>query len=142
MIAVIISNGLVGASYGMIIFTSAIKSISQDLFKAAKVDGASEYAIVWDIILPSLKWPIMFVSIWQMLSLLTSYEYILLLTNGGPVGSSEVWALYSYHKAFSNLEFGYGSAVAFVLVVVAFILTTIVMKLFGFNRMIKAARIE
>jgi inositol-phosphate transport system permease protein len=142
MTAVIFASGMIGASFGMIIFSSAIQSIPQDLFKAAKVDGSSEWSIVMEIILPALKWPIMFVTVWQMLSLLTSYEYILLLTGGGPLFDSEVWSLYSFHKAFTNMEFGYGAAVAMVLVVIAFIMTMVLMKLFRFNEMVKNTRIE
>lgn len=142
MTAIIIVNGFVGASFGMVIFSSAIQSIPRELFKAAKVDGASEWSVIKDIILPSIKWPVMFVSVWELLSLLTSYEYILLLTDGGPMFDSEVWALYAFHKAFKNLEFGYGSAFSLILVVVAIIVTGMMLKLFGFNRMIQSSRID
>lgn len=139
---VILANGIVGASYGMTIFSASIKSIPISLIRAAKVDGASDSAIIMDIILPMIKWPIMFVSIWQLLSLLTSYEYILLLTDGGPLYDSEVWALNAFHMAFRNLEFGYGAALALVLVFVAIICTLIMLKIFGFNRMLKSSRID
>nr|WP_276539938.1 sugar ABC transporter permease [Paenibacillus polysaccharolyticus] len=142
MLIVILANGMVGASFGMIIFSSAIKSIPQDLFKAARVDGTTEWSIVREIIMPAIKWPIMFVSIWQLLSLLTSYEYILLITDGGPMFDSEVLALYSYHTAFSNLEFGYGAALALVLVIIALILTIIQFKIFNFNKMVRSSRID
>lgn len=142
MLVVIIANGVIGASYGMIIFSSAIKSIPQDLYQAAKVDGASTWSIILDIIIPSLRWPIMFVTMWQVLSLLTSYEYILLLTKGGPLHESEVLALYSFHNAFQNFQYGYGSAVAFVLVMIALVLSFILWKVFGMNKMVKHSRID
>ncbi|GIM45373.1 sugar ABC transporter permease [Collibacillus ludicampi] len=142
MTAIILANGLIGASYGMIIFSSAIKSIPGDLFQAARVDGASQWAIIKDIIIPAVRWPLMFVTLWQLLSLLTSYEYILLLTKGGPLYSSEVLALYSYHKAFQNFEYGYGSALALVLVVVALIMSAILLKIFGMNKLMGSSRIE
>lgn len=142
MTIVILVNGLVGASYGMTIFSAAIKSIPVELLRAAKVDGASDTSVIFDIILPAIKWPIMFVSIWQLLSLLTSYEYILLLTDGGPLFDSEVWALHAYHLAFKNLEFGYGAALALVLVFIAVICTLVMLKIFGFSRMLKSSRID
>jgi inositol-phosphate transport system permease protein len=142
MTAVIFANGLIGASYGMIIFSSAIKSIPQDLFQAAKVDGASQWSIILDIILPALRWPLMFVTLWQFLSLLTSYEYILLLTKGGPSFGSEVLALYSFHKAFQNFEFGYGAAVSLVLVLIALIFSFLMWKFFGMKKMLGSSRIE
>jgi inositol-phosphate transport system permease protein len=142
MVAVILANGLIGASFGMIIFSSAIKSIPKDLFYAANVDGASQWSIIKDIIIPAVRWPLMSVTLWQFLSLLTSYEYILLLTNGGPLFESEVLALYSYHKAFRNFEFGYGSAISLVLVLVALIFSFVMWKLFGMKKMMGSSRIE
>ncbi|MGP7817378.1 carbohydrate ABC transporter permease [Niallia sp. 01092] len=142
MEAIIVANGFIGASFGMIIFSSAIKSIPQDLFQAARVDGASQWSIIKDIIIPSIRWPLMFVTIWQFLSLLTSYEYIILLTKGGPLFESEVLALYSYHKAFQNFEFGYGSAVSLVLVILALLFTFIMWRWFGMKKMLGSSRIE
>lgn len=142
MMAVILANGLIGASFGMVIFSSAIKSIPADLFMAARVDGASHRSIILDLIIPAVRWPLMFVTLWQILSLLTSYEYILLLTKGGPLFESEVLALYSYHTAFQNFEYGYGSAVALALVFIALFFSFIFWKVFGMGKMIRASRIE
>lgn len=140
MTIIILVNGVIGASFGMIIFSAAIKSIPVDLIRAARVDGASDLAIVRRIIVPMLKWPIMFMTVWQTLSLLASYEYILLLTDGGPFYKSEVWALNAYHRAFSSLQFGYGASIALVLVVVGIIATFIMLKLFGFRRLMEPAK--
>ena len=138
---IILVNGVIGASFGMIVFSAAIKSISVDLIRAARVDGASDMAIVRDIILPLLKWPLMFMTIWQILSLLASYEYILLLTDGGPFYKSEVWSLNAYHRAFSSLQFGYGAAIALILVIVGILMTFLMLKLFGFQRLMEPARV-
>lgn len=138
---IILVNGIIGASFGMIIFSAAIKSISVDLIRAARVDGASDMAVVRNIILPLLKWPLMFMTIWQTLSLLASYDYILLLTNGGPFYKSEVWSLNAYHRAFSSLQFGYGAAIGLILVVVGILMTFLMLKLFGFQRLMEPSRI-
>ena len=85
VVLIILANGFIGASFGMIIFTSAIRAIPQHLFWAARVDGASGLAIVRHITLPAIRWQISFVTIYQALSLLVSFEYIWLITDGGPV---------------------------------------------------------
>jgi len=136
---VILVNGIIGASFGMIIFSASIKSIPRDYIMAAQVDGASNWGIVRRIIIPLLRWPLMFVTTWQTLSLLASYEYILLVTDGGPFYKSEVWSLYAYHTAFSHQMYGYGAAIAMVLVVVAVIVTLIMLKIFGFRRLMELA---
>ncbi|MDP3046397.1 MAG: sugar ABC transporter permease, partial [Chloroflexota bacterium] len=115
MVACIVANGFIGTSFGMIIFTSALESIPPEYVIAARVDGASALQIIRRIKLPLIRWPLLFVTAYQTLSLLTSFEQILLLTNGGPgFYTTEVWALYAYHTALSNYwgnsEFGFGSA--------------------------------
>ncbi|GMQ84730.1 MAG: sugar ABC transporter permease [Acidimicrobiia bacterium] len=144
---VILTNGFIGASFGMIIFTSALESIPKDLLTAAKVDGASTWRIIRDIKLPMIKWPLLFIATYQTLSLLTSFEYILLLTEGGPgLFTTEVWALTSYKRAFAtyfgNSQWGYGATWAIVLVTVALVLAVVYVKLFRFNELIEEPRIE
>lgn len=138
---VMLSNGLVGASLGMLIFSSAIRAIPRELFEAAAIDGAHVLDTVRDVVLPLLKWPILFVTTYQTLSLLTSFEYILLLTDGGPgFYRTEVWALYAYHQAFStyhaNSLFGLGAAMAAILVAVGGVLSLVYLKLFRFRELV------
>ena len=144
---VILTNGFIGASFGMIIFTSALESIPKDLLTAAKVDGAGTWRIIRDIKLPMIKWPLLFIATYQTLSLLTSFEYILLLTEGGPgLFTTEVWALTAYKRAFSaytgNSQWGYGATWAIVLVTIALLLAVVYVKLFKFNELIEEPRIE
>lgn len=142
MKVVIIANGLIGASLGMVVFSASIKSIPIDYFRAASVDGASDWHIIRHVIIPFLKWPIMFMTIWQTLSLITSYEYILLITDGGPLNKSEVWSLFSYHKAFSNYEFGYGAAISVALVVAAIVIAILMLKIFGYDAMMNRGKVK
>lgn len=142
MTVIIIANGMIGVSLGMVVFSSAIKSIPKDYFQAARVDGASDWHIIKYVIIPFLKWPLMFMTIWQTLSLITSYEYILLITDGGPLNRSEVWSLYSYHEAFKNYEFGYGAAISIVLVIIAIILAIIMLKVFGYEAMMNKGKLR
>lgn len=142
MKVVIVANGLIGTSLAMVVFSAAIKSIPVDYFRAASVDGASDWDVVRHVIVPFLKWPIMFMTIWQTLSLITSYEYILLITDGGPLNKSEVLSLFSYHKAFSNYEFGYGAAISTVLVIFAVILAVVMLKVFGYDAIMMRGEID
>jgi len=143
---VILINGVVGASMGMLIFSSAIKAIPQTLFYASEVDGATRAQQIRHIILPQLRWPILFITSYQTLSLLTSFEYILLSTKGGPGGATEVWALTTYLKALSNyagsLEYGYGAALALVLVVIGIVLSLLYLRLFDFRSLVAPPKIE
>ena len=144
---VVVVNGFVGASFGMIIFTSAIESIPKDLMNASLVDGSSLMQRIRYIILPLLRWPLLFVITYQTLSLLTSFEYILLLTVGGPdIYQTEVWALTAYSRAlntyFANAQWGYGSAFAVLLVIIGIVMATIYMRVFRFDELVAEPKIE
>jgi inositol-phosphate transport system permease protein len=144
---IILANGLVGASFGMLLFTSAIRAIPQDLFYASAVDGATAGQTVRRVVLPLLRWPILFVTAYQTLSLLTSFEYILLLTNGGPgFYTTTVWSLHAYQLAlsnyFGNVQFGLGAAMAAVLVVIGVAVTACYLRLFDFRALVGEPKIE
>ncbi len=143
---IIVTNGFIGASMGMVIFAAAIKSIPQDYRWAARVDGASWLQEIGHIILPMIRWPLLFITAYQTLSLLTSYEYILLITQGGPFYGTTVWSLYAYDVAFSSyagtFAFGYGAALATVLVVIGIVASMIYWRIFKFKEMMEEPKIE
>ncbi|WP_421847955.1 ABC transporter permease subunit [Marinomonas sp.] len=146
LVFIILINGFVGASMGMLVLSSAINAIPKTQFWASEVDGANRWQQIRYIILPQLRWPILFITCYQTLSLLASFDYILLATDGGPGGSTEVWSLLAYHVALNNyagnLQYGYGAALALVLVVLGITLSLIYLKVFGFNKMNSKPRIE
>lgn len=125
---VIIATILTSIAYGTIVFSSAIKSIPESQFKAARVDGASEMSIVFSIVIPNIRYHISFIALWETLGLLTNYVTILLITNGGPGIRSEVWALSAYHKAFVDQQYGYGATISMVLIVIVMILMLFIMN--------------
>lgn len=144
---IIVMNGFVGASMGLIIFASALQGISKDVLYAAQVDGAYVWEQVRRIILPLMAWPILFITSYQTLSLLTSYEYILLSTNGGPgFYTTETWALNAFHVAlsnyFGNLRYGYGATLAVVLVIVGIALSLIYLRFFNFKKLVAEPLVE
>ena len=142
MLIIILANGFIGASFGMIIFTSAIRSIPDHLFHAARVDGAGELAIIRHVTLPAIRWQLSFVTIYQALALLVSFEYIWLITNGGPFYDTTVFALYVYRRAFENGQYAYGAALALGLVVVGIALAMVLWRFFDMRALLQRPRIE
>ncbi len=143
---IILLSGFVGASFGMILFSSAIGAIPKSLFWASEVDGASRWLQVRRIILPLLRWPILFVTSYQTLSLLTTFELIFLATNGGPGTSTQTWSLAAYQTALwsysGNYQYGLGAALALVLVIIGIILSLLYLRLFNFKSLVARPRIE
>ena len=142
LLVIIVANGFIGASMGMIIFTSAIRSIPEHLFHAARVDGAGPLAITWHITLPAIRWPLSFITVYQTLSLLVSFEYIWLITNGGPFYDTMVYALYVYKRAFENGQYAYGAALALVLVIIGALAALFMWRFFDMKRLLQQPRIE
>ena len=142
VVLIIIANGFIGASLGMVIFTSAIRGIPEHLFHAARVDGAGSFSIARHITLPALRWPISFVTIFQTLALLVSFEYILLLTKGGPFYATTVYALYIYRRAFESGQYAYGAALALFLIAIGIVVALFGWKFFDLNRLLQRPRIE
>ncbi len=145
-ITIIVINGFVGTSMGMIIFSSAMQAIPKSLLHAAAVDGAYMWQQIRRVLLPQLRWPILFLASYQTLSLLTSFEYIQLSTDGGPARATEVWALYAFHTALSNyygnLRYGFGATLSVVLVVIGIIASLLYLKYFKFNELTNEPIIE
>ncbi|MBX4870419.1 carbohydrate ABC transporter permease [Rhizobium bangladeshense] len=143
---VVLINGFIGASMGMLVFSSAMKAIPKSQFYASEVDGASRWQQIRYIILPQMRWPILFVTCYQTLSLLASFNEILLATNGGPGNTTEVWALAAYHTALrnyaGNLEYGLGAAMALVLVVIGVTLSLLYLRVFNYRTLVAKPLIE
>ncbi len=139
---IIIVNGFIGASMGMIIFTSAIRAIPDHLFHAARVDGAGSLSIVRHITLPALRWPISFITIYQTLSLMVSFEYIWLLTQGGPFFDTTVYALHVYKRSFFNGQYAYGAALALFMIVIGIVVALLGWRFFDMKALMQEPRIE
>ncbi len=143
MWVIIFANGFIGASFAMIILTSAIRGIPEHLYHAAQCDGAGPLSRVWHITLPQLRWPLTYIFIWQTLSLLTSFEYILLITGGGPFRATTVYAIFIYQRAFGSAgQYAYGAALAFFLIVPCVIMALVLWRISNMGKLLQRPRIE
>ena len=143
MWVIIIANGFIGASFAMIILTSAIRSIPDHLFHAARCDGAGPMSLIRHITLPQLRWPLTYIVIWQTLSLMTSFEYILLITGGGPFRATTVYAIFIFQRAFSaSGQYAYGAALTFFLIVPGVALALILWRVSNMRKLMQQPRIE
>jgi len=101
----------------MIIFLAALRQMPQDLYDAAAVDGAGKLRRFWHITIPLLTPIIFFNLILQMIGSFQAFtpSFIISQGTGGPVDSTLFYTLYLYIQGFGNLEMGYASAMAWVL---------------------------
>ena len=111
--------------YNMVIFLSSLSGISQSLFEAAKIDGANAFQIFKNVTVPLLSPTIFFVVIVTAISSFQIFDLIYLMTQGGPLDSTNVIVYAIYKNAFEYFNVGKASALAYVLFVIILILTLI-----------------
>lgn len=111
--------------YNMVIFLSALSGISQSMFEAAKIDGASPFQTFKNVTVPLLSPSIFFVVIITAISSLQVFDLIYLMTQGGPFESTNVLVYAIYKNAFEYFNVGKASAIAYVLFIIILVLTLI-----------------
>lgn len=111
--------------YNMIIFLSSLSGISQSMFEAAKIDGATPFQTFKYVTVPLLSPSIFFVVIITAISSFQIFDLIYLMTQGGPLDSTNVLVYAIYKNAFEYFNVGKASAIAYVLFSIILVLTLI-----------------
>lgn len=112
----------------MVIFLAALKQIPQELYEAARVDGAGKIHQFFKITLPMISSVVFFNLIMQTIQTLQNFTSAFVITNGGPMKSTYVIGMKLYEDAFKNYKMGYASAESWVLFIIILVLTLIVFK--------------
>lgn len=99
----------------VVVFFGAMQAINPELYEAAQIDGAGVFAMFWSIMLPGIRPTLMFLGLMTIIWSFLAFDYVYILTRGGPAGASDVLATLLYRDAFSAAEVGYASAVGVVL---------------------------
>ncbi len=116
--------------YHMLLMYAGIKSISTDVFEAAKIDGASWSNTCFHITIPMLK-PILKVCVtFAVVGALKVFDLVFVLTRGGPARASEVTSTLMVETIFKSNRYGYGSAMAIFVVIECLVLYFIIGRIF------------
>ncbi|WUH95195.1 sugar ABC transporter permease [Streptomyces sp. NBC_00433] len=118
-----------------LIYQGATRAIPPVLYQAAEIDGAGTVRQFFSITLPQLRTTMITSMILMVVGGLTTFDTVLILTQGGPGTDTTISAYYMYEQAFKSFDFGGGSAIALVLVVIATIISLIVVKVSGYDKM-------
>jgi len=114
----------------MVLFLAAMQSIPPDLYDSAKIDGANRWQEFWNVTIPGIQPTLLFmfmmIAIWSFLV----FDYVWLLTQGGPAGASEVLGTLLFKEAFNRFEAGYASAIGLTMSFFA----VLIIGMFGFLR--------
>ena len=116
--------------WSMVIYLGNLQSISEDLYEAASIDGASTLRKFWHITIPGLAPAIKINLVTGMISGLKVFDVVLAMTNGGPAHKTDTILLMMFAK-FSDGNYGYASAFGIIFLIVSMLLSAVLLGIFG-----------
>ena len=123
-----------GIGYYMMIYLASLMSVPQDLYEACDIDGANFLQKHLTVTIPHIMPTIALVSTISTISAMKVFAEIYVMTKGGPLNSSKTIVYYIYERAFENLDLGYASALAVILLIVVMIFSLINILCFEKNK--------
>jgi multiple sugar transport system permease protein len=131
MVSVMIFTIWLGLGYQMVVYLAGLQGIPEDLYEAARIDGASAWQRFWRVTLPLLKPTTFFILVTSFIASFQVFTSIYVMTAGGPTRSTDVLVYHIYQAAWEQLRMGYASAMSWVLFVIIMIATAIQFRLMG-----------
>jgi ABC-type sugar transport system permease subunit len=111
--------------YNMVIFLAGLQNIPEELNEAARIDGATGRRLFWNITLPLLSPTSFFLVVTGLIASFQIFDAVAVMTQGGPLDSTNVFVFYLYQNAFQFFEMGYAAAIAMVLFAIIMTLTAL-----------------
>jgi multiple sugar transport system permease protein len=129
MFAIILLAVWKNFGYNMVIFLAGLQSIPDELFEAARIDGAGSWHTFWKIKLPLLAPTFFFVGVTTMIGYFQLFAEPYVMTQGGPLESTYSLVMFMYEEGFRFWRIGFASAIAFVLFVIILAATAVQVRL-------------
>lgn len=127
--AVIAMNCWVGIPFNMLLLTSGLTGISDEIYESAAVDGANAWQRFFNITLPLMRPAIMAVLMLGFIYTFKAFDLMFVMTSGGPLNATNVLGTYAYQLSFTEYQFSMGSAAAIVLFCCLFAIGLLYLKL-------------
>ncbi len=121
-----------GLGFQVIIFMAGLRSIPQSYYEAARIDGVSNWTMLWEITLPLLKPTIVFLVVFSSIGFLRIFDHVFNMTTnnpGGPLNSTKPLVLMIYDTAFNSFDMGYAAAQTVVLFTILLIVSLLQLRL-------------
>jgi multiple sugar transport system permease protein len=130
MPAVIAMNVWKGIGFDMVVYLAGLQAIPEELYEAAKVDGANAWQRFWRVTLPLLSPTTIFLIVIGVINSFQVFTQIFVMTNGGPVDRTTTVVYYMYLTAFKFFEMGYATAIAYALFAMIFVFTLLQLRFY------------
>lgn len=120
--AVIIANIWIGIPFNMVILLGGLQSIPDQLYEAARIDGANGFRRFFHITLPLLKPTIMILLMLGIIYTFKTFDIIIIMTNGGPNNSTSLLPFYAYQLAFDKFQLSLGAVVSTIMFLILLVI--------------------
>lgn len=115
--------------FNLIIYLAALQDIPRELLEAARVDGATPWETLRFVSLPLLGPTTFFLLVTSVIDGFQVFDLVYVMTQGGPLGATDVLGFFLYRNAFSYLDLGYASAIAYAMFLIIFLVTILQQRL-------------
>jgi multiple sugar transport system permease protein len=130
MPAVVLMSVWSGVGFSMVIYLAGLQAIPQELYEAARIDGAGWWSQLRHITIPMLAPTTLFLMVMGIIGSFQVFTQIFIMTNGGPVDRTTTMVFYIYEAAFKFYEMGYASTLAYALFAMLFVFTLIQLRMY------------
>ncbi|GHF31338.1 sugar ABC transporter permease [Deinococcus metalli] len=110
-----------GIGYYMVLYLAGLQNVSQELDDAATIDGATRWQVFWNVTVPGLRPTILVCSLLSTISAIKVFEEIVVMTQGGPAGSTYSVLFYSYSRAFQDFKYGLAAASSIIVALISIV---------------------
>lgn len=117
--------------FTMLMMLAALHMVPKEPIEAAHLDGANSVQLFWHVKLPYIRSTLVVAVLFRLIDSIKAFPLIYLLTDGGPGGATEVTNYYGFVQTFNFAYWGYGSAIAVLLVIGVFILSMLINRTGG-----------
>jgi sn-glycerol 3-phosphate transport system permease protein len=118
-----------GIGFNTLIFIAGLQSIPKDIYEAAELDEANKARIFFKLTLPMLSPTLFFLTIISLIASFQVFETIAIMTQGGPINSTNTFVFYIYEYGFRFFKIGYASAAGVLLLILVSLLTVVYFRL-------------
>ena len=130
MPSVIVMTVWGGIGFTMVVYLAGLQTIPDELYEAAKVDGAGPWSRLWHITIPMLRPTTLFLAVIGIIFAFQQFTQVFVMTNGGPVDKTTTMLYYIYQSAFQFFEMGYANAIAFTLFLMLLVFSVLQLRLY------------
>ncbi len=117
--------------FNIVLYLTALQSLPKAVFEASEIDGANKLKQVRFIVVPLLRPMTFFVIVQALINSFQAFDLVYVFTEGGPRGGTDVLGMMMYRQAFRLGDFGYGTAISLVTLVLVLLVTLVQWKLKG-----------